>query len=219
MGWMQFVNAIVGHVLSWPIFGVVAVIVFRRQLAPLMHRIASYEGLGQKLTFGQELAKVEEQAGDLASSQPQDLLPAAQSQPVGTEEEHYALLAEQAPAGAIIDAWVRVEKAVISLAEVYDIGDIVRQKSYKKFGKPSMNPRPAQMIGTLTEQRLVPITVIRVIEGLRRLRNEVAHGAHDPTAGEAITYATTAREVWELLDRLVSFANKDSGAEEAGAVA
>jgi len=57
MGWIQLVNIIVGHLLSWPVFGVIAVIVFRRQLAPLVRRITSYEGLGQKLTFGQELAK------------------------------------------------------------------------------------------------------------------------------------------------------------------
>jgi hypothetical protein len=72
-----------------------------------------------------------------------------------------------------------------------------------------MNPRPAQMMGVLAGRGLVPITVIRVIEGLRRLRNKVAHGDHNPTAGEAIIYVISAREVWELLERLISFVDKD----------
>jgi hypothetical protein len=65
------------------------------------------------------------------------------------------------------------------------------------------------MMGVLADRGLVPITVIRVIEGLRRLRNKVAHGDHNPTAGEAITYVISAREVWELLERLISFVDKD----------
>lgn len=215
MGWMQFANATIGHLLSWPVFGLIAVVVFRHQLAPLIRRVTSYEGLGQKLTFGQELAKVEEQADDLAFSQPPDLPRSTEDEPSDTDDR-YALLAEQAPAGAILDAWVRVEKAVSLLADAYDIGNDIRERSYKKFGRLPMNPLPAQMIGELAKRQLVPIAVIRVIEGLRRLRNEVAHGGHDPTVGEAITYVSTAREAWEILERLLTFADKKDDTGDAG---
>jgi len=60
MSGLQFVDNLVGHVLSWPVFALATIVIFHKQLGVLILRIKSYKGLGQELTFGEELAKVEE---------------------------------------------------------------------------------------------------------------------------------------------------------------
>lgn len=216
VGWMQFVNLMVGHVLSWPVFGVVAVVVLRRHLAPLIRRITSYEGLGQKITFGQELAKAEQEVEDLTSSQSDHLPPASQEGSADAENDRYLVLAEQAPTGVLLDAWVRVERAILRLGELHGAQETPMGKSGARIKRAPMPPRLVQIVGYLADRGIIPRMMLRIIDRLRRLRNEVAHGQHEPTPGEATTYAATAREVAEILEKLATLSEPDEGTGDSG---
>jgi hypothetical protein len=206
MGWMQFASAIIGHLMSWPVFGIVAVVIMRHQLASLIHRITSYEGLGQKLTFGQELAKVEEQIEALAP--PKSHVP---QQPQSTEQdERYILMAQQAPAAVVLAAWRDVEVGLMKLWERYAASDHDKTRSVKK-NLPG-HPNPFEIARWLDENHIIPTPLKRVIDSQRQLRNRSAHGGPDPTVGEAIAYAETAREVGEILSKLASLPSGDAEA-------
>ena len=59
--------------LTWPAVVAGAIILFRKPLAELLGRVKSYEGLGQKVTFGERLAEAAtslEMVYEMATSRP-----------------------------------------------------------------------------------------------------------------------------------------------------
>jgi uncharacterized protein YutE (UPF0331/DUF86 family) len=197
MGWLQFLDKLIGHLLSWPVFAVVAVVLFRPQIRSLIVQVRSYEGLGQKLTFGDELAQAEEDVEELAASR---AVESAQQAGDETQEtwRSYADLAERAPSAAILMAWAEVEKAANSLVDRYGLQDQGRR------------PRTTgELFRLLIDRRIVPGSMLRAFDRLRALRNQVAHGMHEPTAGEALTYIETARSVTDVLQHLAAFSDEE----------
>ncbi|HEY0695555.1 MAG TPA: hypothetical protein VGD71_41780 [Kribbella sp.] len=189
MGWLQFTEKIIGHLLSWPVLAFAAIAIFRRQLAGIIGQIRSYEGLGQRLTFGDELAKAEEEAEELLPPEATQAQPDPETQPVWIAVSQQAT---STPAAAILKSWVEVERATRLLAEGHGLQ------------APSIKESLSTLLGELIDQHIIPSSVGRVIQRLRVLRRQVAHGRHEPTAGEALTYVATARDVAELLATLTA---------------
>lgn len=211
VGWLEFSVAVIGQVLSWPVLALVAVLVFRKPIAALLERMKSYEGLGQKFTFGEQLAKVEEEVDSIALTQP-EIQPSSEPSADGQGESEspieekrelgsLVLVAQTAPSAAIMQAWLNIEIAVRRLASIEEV------RSKLRGPQPSDDFRVISLVRLLelfTRKGILPYGALSALNDLRQLRNRVAHGSHEPTVGEAITYVETAHELSEFLNRLVA---------------
>jgi hypothetical protein len=182
MGWMEFVSSLFGHLLSWPVVVAVIVVVFRSPLRELIGRIRSYEGLGQKIDFGEQLAGAENSVDQAIGGIETDQGVAADED--STMESPLAREAEANPSFVIISAWERLTGA---------LGDLVGATADGETRRPSR--APASMLRELQRSEVVNAAYVRAVDELRALRNQVAHGQHNPTAGEAIAYADSAEEL------------------------
>jgi hypothetical protein len=59
---MLFVSSLIGDLLSWPVIMLVIFFMIKGPVRELIPRLKSFEGMGQKLTFGEQLAATEETA-------------------------------------------------------------------------------------------------------------------------------------------------------------
>ncbi len=219
MGWQQFSSTITGYVLSWPVLVLVIVLVLRKPIVALIESVRSYEGLGQKVTFGEQLAKVEEDVNEIASSQGTGPSVGGQEQPTegtnGAELDPMLLVALANPSAAIMAAWRSVEIATSNLIQT----EAVRARIEKQRIGPSTRrwQSAAELLRMLVRAEVVPGSLLHVLNDLRALRNRVAHGQHEPTVGEATTYVQTANELTEILERLVALTGREQPDKDEGA--
>ncbi|MEV5705732.1 hypothetical protein [Actinoallomurus sp. NPDC052274] len=156
----------------------------------MIEHVRSYEGLGQKFTFGDELAEVEQAADELTGTGSDEL---ADTEVHSELWRTYSEMAETAPSAAIMGVWSEIEKSARRLAMLYGID--------KKA--------PGNLFRHLIEVRIIPGSMLKIIDRLRILRNRVAHGDHEPTAGEALTYVSTANEVSTILRKLEALVKEE----------
>ena len=202
MNWEKITLAVIQHALSWPALVLVVVLVFRKPLAALLGRVSSYEGMGQKVTFGEELAEVEAEVDALVQEAvARDELDAPdREQEIGQDRSAAEGLRAFGASGAVIHAWGTIERAMSKLV----VGDYVSSRLLDQFRQPSMvlGWGPARLAGPLIQVGILPVTLGPVLDDLGKLRNKVAHGLHNPTDGEAITFSRTAAEVVAVLNSL-----------------
>ena len=127
MGVLEFLALVIGSLLSWPVLAAATVLLFRRQLGDLLGRIKSYEGMGQKVTFGDSLAAAETLAdqaladsdeGPLQAALPGGLADAgetAKSSAVSTAQRLAG--AGRDPSFVLLTAWEELETAVSRVAQ------------------------------------------------------------------------------------------------------
>ena len=206
---LEFVASVVGS-LAIPVTILVALLIFRGPLTELLGRIISYEGLGQKVNFGQKLAGAEKSViRAVAQSQesvgrPQ--LGGADTEQTGADQALWKItsaeqnphdidlrkaglielaeLATSNPSFVVIKAWEDLEAALMYLV--------------KEVFPGTREVNPLRRLPDLVKERYVDDSVVSAVRELRDLRNNVAHGQHNPTAGEAITYLESARELSQI---------------------
>ena len=170
----DFAAAVTGVLLSWPVIVLVIVLLVLKPLRELIPRLKSYEGLGQKVAFGDQLAAAEETAAAAVEGEPRP-------EPE-TEPSPLLLEAEQNPSFVVISAWEQLSASLRRAGEWLELAPITL--------------RSAKMTAELLRQsRWVNDEFVQAVDELRNLRNRVAHGQHKPTPGEAVTYAETANEL------------------------
>jgi hypothetical protein len=172
----QFAASVVAS-LSWPLVVLAALMTFRRPLSDLIGRVVTYKGLGHEVTFGDRLAAAESSVEDALSRS------SAESFDSGRPPEGELGLSVREvgrnPSFVIIRAWEQVQDA---LAEVFS----------------SVFPgekRRTQPLSDLERKGIASPQYFTAVRALRELRNSVAHGNANPTAGEAIAYAESAGEL------------------------
>lgn len=206
---LAFVASVVGS-LAIPVTILVALLIFRGPLTELLGRIISYEGLGQKVNFGQKLAGAEKSViKAVAQAQESVGLPqlggADAEQTVAdhalwkitsTEQNRHdidlrkaglielAELATSNPSFVVIKGWEDLEAALMRLV--------------KEVFPGTREVNPLRRLPDLVKERYVDDSFVNAVRELRGLRNNVAHGQHNPTAGEAITYLESARELSQI---------------------
>lgn len=188
VSWQQLFLAILHDVISWPVAVIVIVFVLRKQLRALVGRIRSYEGMGQRLTFGEQLADAEEGVNELAAADPSPV-PEAKAAVASVTS---ASMPPATPAGAILDAWRKVESQMNRLAGVRYVSGPTKPAGERV-------PRLTTRMAIRNTALLLP-SLGGIIEDLRVLRNRVAHGDHEPTEGEAVTYFQTASAVAGMIE-------------------
>jgi hypothetical protein len=182
VGILAFVSSLITAAL-WPAVVLAAVIIFRSPLKSLLGRVKSYEGPGGKVQFGDDLARaeiaIEEAVANAgAGREGHDLTLEIENRPL-------ALEAETNPSFVVLQSWEALNSVLADL-----IGEFL----------PGSRPGRGLLAGLyeLQKQEVLAPGLVSAITELRDLRNAVAHGSHNPTAGEAVAYASAAQEMHDL---------------------
>ncbi len=165
---LRYINTLV-----WPSVAALALFLFKRQLAGLIGRVSEISAAGSSVKFGQEATELADRADRLAESVVQRVESEAEAQTVEP-----ALPIED-PTLTFLAAYRELEMAA------RDAGPTARVVA----------PLPVPVLKGLAREGLVPSEVVEVGEDLRRIRNEVAHGARRLEASDAANLAATARSL------------------------
>jgi hypothetical protein len=92
------------------------------------------------------------------------------------------------PSGMVMRAWQAVYEELFSYA---NMAEILPKDAIDK----NMRLGPSSVVRRLERHSLLDPSASKVIRELLDLRNDVAHGKHEPTSGEAITYELSAANV------------------------
>jgi len=207
MNGLSFASSVITALL-WPLVVAIAIIVFRRPLSELIGRIKSYEGLGQKFTFGDKLADAEKavgkavesakeagavnsvkeaSAGDAVESAKEAVKAEAVQKPptekrIEVQPNPLSQDAEANPSFVVLRSWDQLESAL------NDLNETVFPGSRRTTNVPSL-------INRLLGRELITREFAKATLELRDLRNRVAHGRHNPTPGEAVAYAESVQKL------------------------
>lgn len=155
LDWQEFIASLTNS-LAWPIAAIVIALIARRPVLGLIDRINEMSALGMSAKFDAKLAKATEQMVTK-----QQGMPLAGS---GVPME-LVVLAERSPRAAILEAWVRLEKA---LRDKVSASGLVSESDAKAS------------IGRLLEaarrHNIIDGSLHDGLNGLRVLRNLAAHG-------------------------------------------
>jgi hypothetical protein len=222
---LAFIASVVGS-LAIPITVVAALLIFRGPLTDLLGRIISYEGLGQKVSFGQKLAGAEEsvsravaQAKETAEKPQIDRV--ATDNPVteralrevtSTEQTkqdfdlktaglvQLAELATSNPSFVVIKAWEDLSAGLTAMVKAVLPDADVRS--------------PIYWLPELAKGKHISKSFSSAAFELLELRNNVAHGQHNPTAGEAVTYVESVRQLTAVARAVAAYNEGRRAAEE-----
>ncbi|MEU7628605.1 DUF4145 domain-containing protein [Nocardia sp. NPDC049220] len=191
MAWQELVVKLLEIVVSWPVVVVVGLVLLRKPLRSVVERLTRIEAFGVTGDFGQRLAQLEEHVDELEapSHNGEDVTAQRQS---GTSiddlsgYEGLLRIVQAMPELGVVKAWMDVERAIDML--------------YQQLEPEDRRPKPIYVkIRSLVSAGVLPDRVVKPLDELRTLRNQVAHGLHKPNVGEALTYAQRAEEVTRLL--------------------
>ena len=191
---LEFVSALIGHVFSWPVAVVVVALLFRRPLGDLIPQIQSYEGMGQKVTFGQKMAQTEASVDaavssiEGATSEDREAPDAGRRTEEPPESDDLTRQAEANPSYVILTAWEQLSGALD------DLVGAVQEKLETGHGRPRLG-QPVTRLRELERHKIINQQFVQAVNDLRELRNRVAHGQHNPSPGEAVAYVASAHEL------------------------
>jgi len=184
---LEFTSTLIGQLLSWPIAVVILVFALRKPIAELLSKLREYEGMGQKLSFGDRLAQAEDSVEKAAGSieqPPGKQLESPAEQKESDESSALIREAEANPSYVLLTSWERLNGAIDDL-----LGS-VRSGTREGFGRSVIT-----QFSDLRKSKFVKDDFLRAVAELRELRNRVAHGQHNPSPGEALAYAESAEEL------------------------
>lgn len=160
--------------LIWPCVAVTALILFRRQVGALIPRIREISAAGASVRFGEQATRLADEAGRLVQGVVGGQAAAAHQLPELLRPEPVA-----DPTAVFLEAYRELE------ASARDAGPAAEVVA----------ATPVPVIRGLAGRGQVPQDAVRVAEDLRRIRNEVAHGARRLEPVDAENLAITARSL------------------------
>jgi hypothetical protein len=209
---------------AWPITILLIATTFRNAISQIILRLTEFELPGFKGKLRERIEEIKEKVEELqpptptpelqSPAQTPDSIPSTQppeSHNIVTKKPlygHYGMpfdvieLAEISPTGAILTSWVELESA-IDFAFNYS-GDAVNTRTH-----PSRYSL-TQKLRVLVTKGIINDLIYGIIDDLRRVRNEAAHGQSDVTSSDAIKYSYTAHLMSrQLRDRIEELSSKD----------
>jgi hypothetical protein len=175
--WLQFIAAVIGH-LAWPAVIITLIIVLRKRLGALADRLQEFSFGGAKITLEKSL-----QEGATIIEK----IPGAPSNEKPTVDGEGVLqkLAIQLPEGAIIMAYIDIERRLRDISE--------------KLGRKYVNLHST--IQELTTRGILDPEASGLFQSLRRARNSAAHGPRDQlTSADAYEFIRQADFLNTLLE-------------------
>jgi hypothetical protein len=227
MSVLEFISNLIDNLLSWPVILAALLLFFRRPIASLLQRVSEWEGFGQKIKFGKELAEVERkvdlalETADITGELDYAILPPETHPPgeVGSSKRPAAPQepAAQAPAPPAERAtpvprspsssWERLAFEADSspsstvLMAWRRLETTILGLAQAVSGQSAGSNIQAAM-RVLQEAGFLSEDLTGAVLQLQRLRNAVAHGEHDPTPGEASAYVEQAQQLTTLVQIL-----------------
>ncbi len=181
---LQFTAAVI-QALAWPSSAVVLAVLLREPLTQLLRRAKTVEGLGAKVTLGEELAEVRETVEVALPAPTPDQEPPLLPAPAAPAplQELTDELARTSATGAIIASWRELEDNLKDWAE--------------RNGAPWSSVNSMRVMNDWLSQGILEAGTINSILALRRIRNKVAHGATDyvATLADAAEFRSIATEI------------------------
>ncbi|MET9288807.1 hypothetical protein [Nocardia beijingensis] len=191
MAWQELVVKLLEVVVSWPVVVVVGLVILRKPLRSVVERLTRIEAFGVTGDFGERLAQLEEHVDELEAPSTNGEGNTAERRS-GTPADDFSgydgllRIVQVMPELGVVKAWMDVERAIDLLYEQLEPGD--------------RRPKPIYVKArSLVGAGVLPERVVKPLDELRALRNQVAHGLHKPNVGEALTYVQRAEEVTRLL--------------------
>ena len=177
MGWLEFIASIVRSI-AWPAVIIILLFLLRKQLGNLAERLTEFSFPGGKAKFKDELAKGRRAA---------DKLPPAKAQPKKDEVDPLVRVAAETPEGAVILAYIDLEKKLRDIAG--------------KLGKGSNVVNHMGVMQELTSRGVVEKEALELFSNLRGARNSAAHGVGPKlTTADALDYVEQAAILKSVLD-------------------
>ena len=181
MDCLQFISAIVGHLVSlaWPIAFVFVFFLMRdkfRELLPLLR----FKAGDVEMSF--RLDRAEAAAAELP---PAPVGPDAPPPPTPEEVDRFNQIAQLSPRAAIMELRNELERVVIRAAEPY-----LSRTSPPRVGRSFM-----LAIRALREAELIDPTTSRILDDLRNAGNSATNGDSPITLEDALRYRKLADEV------------------------
>ena len=182
MDWKEFISSIVSSLAA------VAFIVYllRHPIGNVIGSLRKLSYRGAEAEFGRSLDKAETAARQAEIPQTTAQLSASASNWENTSAGwgESTSLADVSPRAAVIEAWLRLEREVLELAQIAGIDLGTRRLSI------------VALVKQLQEQGVVDPTVAEVIEQLRRARNVAVHErTYTVSPGDAAEYVQLAERV------------------------
>ena len=183
MDWKEFISSIVSS-LAWPAAVAFIVYLLRHPIGNVIGSLRKLSYRGAEAEFGRSLDKAETAARQAEIPQTTAQLSASASNWENTSAGwgESTSLADVSPRAAVIEAWLRLEREVLELAQIAGIDLGTRRLSI------------VALVKQLQEQGVVDPTVAEVIEQLRRARN-VHERTYTVSPGDAAEYVQLAERV------------------------
>jgi hypothetical protein len=166
------------RVLVWPTVVLVAVLLFRPQLAKLIGRITEVSAAGALVKFSEEVDQLVDKADSLRR-----------------EVAGIALVRSEARPN--LDSLPLPEEPIASFLAAYRELEVAARDAAPAAGGTS--PLLIPVLKGLQEQTLVPESAVEVGEELRSIRNQVAHGFQRLTPDDAQGLVAAARSLNEVI--------------------
>ncbi len=189
---MDWLTALVEAVkaLAWPVTVLSIIYLLRTSLRELLSSI--YEGKLRykdlEVVINRKLVEARSALGDKATP--------------ATEEKNIALgdpsaklleLAQQSPRAAVLESWLLVESAILSIAARLQQTD----------SKPSKRSPYQLLHAVLQSSEVVPASVSTAISKLRDIRNQTVHASdYQPTVDDAEEYVLLSSAVVADLENI-----------------
>jgi hypothetical protein len=186
MNGMGFTASLISS-MAWPIAVLGAIVIFRKPLIRLIGNIRQYEGFGQKITFGEELAGTENRINEVVrKKEVTGITDAPLGRPAseGPVSNELSVLAENHPSLTVLSAWDGLYKILMATVE-RDRGHGATLGSQKFWNRLA---------------DVIPKEWIEMIKSLYHLRNMVAHGQHKPMPGEAVAYVESCEDMSRMIE-------------------
>ncbi|HUI90625.1 MAG TPA: DUF4145 domain-containing protein [Chitinivibrionales bacterium] len=188
MDWKQFIAQIISAT-AWPLVTGIALLIFKNELAKILGRIARVKYKDVELDF----EKFSQQAKELHREVESERLEIRG--PIFTSLEEQILDAvDRAPSAAILLAWSALETAMADAVSRLAISP--EPPSYRA---PTHNIEQLAKFASLSDRDT------GLLQGMRRLRNRVAHDKDamlSTTQDQALSYADTALDMIKRLEQV-----------------
>jgi hypothetical protein len=183
MDWLTFVSSLVGSV-AWPVVIFATAFLFRRPISRLIDRIKKMSIGDKSVDFTDQLDEAEV---DATATMIPNMPPASDDPAI---DHRTAQLANLSPTAAVLDAWGKVERKALQLAE-----PIVAPSSSAQWGRIPFRAG----VKALHHHGMITAGTFNLLGDLQQLRNSAAHGG-DVTVADAIRFTTLAKQALLLLD-------------------
>ena len=181
MDTLEFIASIIDS-LAWPLAIVVLIFILRTPLSKLIPFLERLKFKGLELDFTK---RVHEVAAEAAA-----VLPEPVPQIAHAVEEELEELAAVYPRGAVLESWIKIERAAADAA--------------KRRGLPLSSvdlKSPKRLIHVLEDAKVLDEKQAAVFDDLRNLRNAAAHASDlTLTASTAAQYVKATQRILTVLE-------------------